>query len=418
MSLEQFIKPNLRESRESETLLINQTSLALQANNHTVYKMGFGQSPFPVPRHVVDSLRLNAEQKEYMSVQGDISLRRAIANCHRKFQNKNWHEDDIVIGIGSKILLYCVMAAFKHADVIIPAPSWVSYEPQAELAGHNIHWLATSFESKWKINAEQIEQLFADNREPTKPAILVLNYPSNPTGQTYTDAELASLATVLKKHNVIVIADEIYALLSFGRPHHSIEDFYPEGVITTSGLSKWGGAGGWRMGFLHVPKQLASLKERIIGVASETYSCAASPIQLAATEAYSETDLATVFLQQQNHALSHIATICHRKLADVGIRVHLAQGGFYLFPDFTAFESKLIERGILSSQDLVKRILEDTGVALLPGSAFGMPSHSYTARLAFVDFDGTAIVKDGLQDSSVSHLIEGIDKLCHWCHSL
>ena len=417
------ISKYLRKSKHSETLLVNQLSISRAENNQQVFKFGFGQSPFPVPVEISQALAESAHRKEYMSVQGHLPLREAIANFHKVQEGKNWHSDNIIIGAGSKVLLFCVMAAFKKAEILVPAPSWVSYEPQAKLAGHQVSWLDTSFTDKWKISAEQLDTFCTEREDPEVPLILILNYPSNPTGQTYHTQELARLAAVMRKHNIIVIADEIYSLLSYEKStdkqtNTSITDYYPEGCIVSSGLSKWCGAGGWRLGFMHIPAELEGLFSTVIGVASETYSCAPSPIQVAATKAYQEIELANSFLAKQIRLLNEISEYCTKKLTKSDIKVHCAEGGFYLFPDFSNYKDKLTKINIMTSEQLTSALMNDIGVALLPGSAFGMAKSSLTTRLAFVDFDGEQVNDPSISSAQFDKVKSGIEQLCLWLSAL
>lgn len=409
------LKPHIRSSKQSQTLVINQLSLERAANGETVFGFGFGQSPFPVPAEIRDVLAESAHRKEYMSVQGHPPLRDAIASFHNKIENKDWNADQIVVGAGSKILIYCLLAALHRAEVLLPAPSWVSYEPQAKLAGHKVSWIGTTFDDQWRLTPEQLQQFCNARPDPTIPLVLVLNYPSNPSGQTYSAEQLESLAAVMRKHNIVVIADEIYSLLSYEKKHATLEEFYPEGCIVSSGLSKWCGAGGWRLGFIRIAEQIGSEFFRaVVGVASETYSCAPTPIQLAATRAYSDPVLAKAFLAKQTRLLRDVSRYCSEKLRHAGVNVHSAQGGFYLFPEFTNFRRKLNARGIHTSEELTAALLADTGVVLLPGSAFGMPAESLTARLAFVDFDGEQILNTGASTPEFSKVKQGIDEICAW----
>lgn len=423
MQFPSYIAKFLRESKHSETLLVNQLSLARAKSNQTIYKFGFGQSPFPVPKAITQSLADAAYRKEYMSVQGHLPLRQAIANFHQLKEEKNWHSENIIIGSGSKVLLFCVMAAFEQAEILLPAPSWVSYEPQAKLAGHKVSWLNTTFNDKWQISPQQLDAFCNQRDNPEIPLILILNYPSNPTGQTYDAKQLTNLAAVMRKHKIIVIADEIYSLLTFKNnvaqtDYASLANFYPEGCIVSSGLSKWCGAGGWRLGFLHIPPQLDLLMSTVVGIASETYSCAPSPIQIAATKAYQDLELADEFLTKQIKLLNEISQYCANELQNVGLEVHAAQGGFYLFPDFVNFKEKLHTLGIETSEQLTATLMSDIGVALLPGSAFGMDKTSLTVRLAFVDFDGEQIFKNGYSNGEFHKIKMGIKQLCQWLSGL
>ncbi|MDG1473561.1 MAG: pyridoxal phosphate-dependent aminotransferase [Porticoccaceae bacterium] len=406
---------NLRSYTESQTLLINQQSNRRAMNGEQVFRFGFGQSPFPVPNEICSALANSAARKEYMSVQGDYKLRDAITCFHRRKENKRWDANQIIIGPGSKILIYCLMAAFHRAEVVIPAPSWVSYAPQAKLAGHKVSWLQTTVDNKWRITPQELYDFLIIRDDQQIPLLFIFNYPSNPTGQSYTRTELKELAKVFKQFNVIVIADEIYSLLSYETDYATLEEFYPSGTITSSGMSKWCGAGGWRLGFVHVPEALGKAYfNSVIGIASETYSCAASPIQVAATAAYELHELADTFLTSQILALSHISSYCSKTLRQAGIVVHEAQGGFYLFPDFSLFTEELKQRDIISSQQLTSTLLSETGVALLPGSAFGMPNSSLTARLAFVDFDGAQIFNNQVHIIEFNKIKAGINRLITW----
>ena len=406
---------NLRSYTESQTLLINQQSNLRAMNGEQVFRFGFGQSPFPVPKEICSALANSAARKEYMSVQGDPKLRDAITCFHHRKENKLWNSNQIIIGAGSKILIYCLMAAFHRAEVLIPAPSWVSYAPQANLAGHKVIWLQTTVENQWRITPQELHDFLTTRDDKQIPLLFIFNYPSNPTGQSYTKTELQELAKVFKQFNVIVIADEIYSLLSYQTDYTTLEEFYPNGTITSSGMSKWCGAGGWRLGFVHIPEALGEAYfNSVIGIASETYSCAASPIQVAATAAYELHELADTFLARQILALSHISNYCSETLCQAGVVVHEAQGGFYLFPDFSPFTEALKKRNIVSSQQLTRTLLTETGVALLPGKAFGMPDTSLTARLAFVDFDGAQIFDHQVNTIEFSKIKKGIDKIIKW----
>lgn len=412
------INSYLRSGKESETLLINQISLLRANNNQKVYKFGFGQSPFLVPKKISNALAKAAPRKEYMSVQGDLQLRKSIANFHRKMENRHFHEDQIIVGAGSKILIFSIMAAFEKAEVILPAPSWVSYEPQAKLVGHKVDWIQTRFEDKWSLTQDSLDQYCNNREDPNIPLILVLNYPNNPTGQTFNSEQLKELAAVMKKHNVIVIADEIYSLLKFKDRQDSIANYYPEGCIVSSGLSKWCGAGGWRLGFVHIPKELGKeLFQAVIGVASETYSCAPAPIQVAATTAYNDINLANEFLSLQTTLLEQVNDYCTTALNKIAVKTHPCEGGFYLFPDFSNFKVQLNNNKIFTSNDLTTAIMDVTGVALLPGTAFGMKPESLTTRLAFVDFDGSQILNQS-DEANFDQVKQGIDSLCGWLQSL
>lgn len=410
---------DLQTISHSETLLINELSRSLEAKDKKIYKFGFGQSPFPLPASVVAELQKHAGRKDYMPVQGLAPLRQAVADFHTQVDKLDWQAQRVIIGAGSKILIYAVMAAFKQADVLLVAPSWVSYEPQAKLCGHTVYRIQTSLEDNWRLTPESLERCCNNRKEPHHPMILVLNYPGNPDGLTYTASELERLATVCRDNKVLLISDEIYGLLNHKGEHQSIARYYPEGTIVTTGLSKWCGAGGWRLGVCHVPLALGdALMQRMLGIASETWSCVCSPIQLAAIKAYDYNSEIQQHLAKQRKILARLGRQCSDALNDANIVTPAPQGGFYLFPDFELWRDQLASRGINTSTELTRAILQQTGVALLPGEAFGMPASSLTVRLSYVDFDGgkaLACYSDNDKlDQVTAKVNEGIKAMIDW----
>ena len=411
--LSERLETHLRATQHSQTLLLNQLSSSRADGQKPVYRFGFGQSPFPVPDHIVDALRDAASRKEYLDVEGLPALRTAVAGFHSSLHAQSWNPEQVIIGAGSKILLYCLLAAVQDADVALVTPGWVSYEPQARLAGHRVHRLQTCFEQEWRLTPVILDQFCSQRQASTRPLFLILNYPGNPDGLAYSGHQLAALAKVLRRHHVIVISDEIYGLLHHQGQHTSLGDYYPEGTIVTGGLSKWCGAGGWRLGTAHIPAQLGSgYRQAVIGVCSETYSCAAAPVQHAAVVAYSPDPRLTQYLERQRVILADTGNWCANQLRRSNVNVHDPEGGFYLFPDFSAYRDTLKARGITTAAELTHALLEDTGVALLAGSAFGMPDTSLTARLAYVDFNGGSALAG--TPGNTQHLEEGVTRLCNW----
>ncbi len=221
-----------------------------------------------------------------------------------------------------------------------------------------------------------------------RPRMLVLNYPSNPTGLTYRSEELRDLARVAQKHGVLLLADEIYAELHHKGQHASIAKWYPEGTIVSTGISKWIGAGGWRLGAFVFPHELRGLLDAMACVASETYTSTSAPVQHAALVAFDGGDDIEKYLSQVRRVLAALGRWCSRRLAAAGLHCAQPVGGFYVFPDFAPIAERLRARGITTSMALSERLLEETGVALLPGEVFGRDPEELTARLAYVDFDG------------------------------
>ncbi|GAA0694924.1 aspartate transaminase AspB [Marinobacterium maritimum] len=416
MSIDAFLRP----INHSETLLINERSDQL-ATSRQVYRFGFGQSPFPVPAGVTEVLSLHAHEKAYLPVQGLKSLREAVATFHRQQDHVDWQPERVLVGPGSKLLIYVVMAAFTRAEILLVSPSWVSYEPQARLAGHRVSRLQADASTEWRLTPAMLE-VFCQNREsPELPLLLVLNYPGNPSGTTYSEAQLQALAEVMRRHQVLVISDEIYGMLHHRGEHRSLARYYPEGTLVTGGLSKWCGAGGWRLGVLHVPEALSSnLLPRLLGVASETWSCVAAPVQHAAAEAYRFGPEVEHYVQRERQILSRLGQRAAARLNEAGVLTAAPEGGFYLFPDFGPWREPLMASGITTSDQLCSRLLQEAGVALLPGSAFGMPASELVTRLSYVNFDGAAALQaeEAELDDILQPVLAGLDAIHGWLGQL
>lgn len=408
-----------RGRKTSATIRINERSKELQKNGREIYFFGLGQSPFPVPNCVIKALQDNAHQKDYLHPQGLWELREAVAAFHREYDQVVADAKHVLIGPGSKELMFILQLAF-YGDIITPSPCWVSYRPQSEIIGRNSVHLPTTYKNRWRVQAEDLEKLCEDDRE--RPRLIILNYPGNPEGQTYNKDELQAIAQVARKYKIIVLSDEIYGLLNFSGKHTSIARYYPEGTIISSGISKWCGAGGWRLGTFVFPPQFNSLLQTMVSIASETFTSVSAPIQYAAIRAYQMGEEIEQYLSNSRKVLQLIATYCYEKLSNAGIHLWEAQGGFYLFLDFSAFRSVLEKNGINNSWQLCEKLLEDTGVAILPGSDFQRCQSEYTVRMAYVDFDGKqalrACEKTELNEEFLSiycpKIQQGMEKMIHW----
>lgn len=405
----------------SATLGINERSNALIAEGKTVFKMGLGQSPFPVPEKVRASLSENAHQKDYLPVRGLPELRKAVADFHRRTQGIDRSADDVLIGPGSKELMFILQLVY-YGDLVIPTPSWVSYAPQAHMLGRNVRWLDTHAENRWALTPEELDKYCAE--DPCCPRIIILNYPSNPTGCTYDESELKDLAEVSRKYGLLVLSDEIYSELHYEGAHESIAKYYPEGTIVSSGLSKWAGAGGWRLGTFLFPENLRWLLDAMAVVASETFTSTSAPIQFASISAFEGGPEIKRYLNLSRKVLEALGHHLHRMLEDGGVETPYPEGAFYMFPSFNTFRESLLKRGIIKSSVLCEKILEETGVAMLPGCSFGRPENELTARLAFVNFDGERALaeaqahKGDLDEAWLKthcgDAVEAIRRVCDW----
>jgi len=383
-----YLNPNIIGLKESPTLRINQHCKELAAQGRHVYKLGLGQSPFPVPEPVVNALRLYAPQKDYLPVQGLPELRKAVAEFHRKKDGVDIMPGNVIIGPGSKELLFLLQMVFD-GEVITPSPSWVSYVPQAKIIGNTIHVLHTTSSAQWRLKPEQLDEFCRkNNSNGNKKYLLILNYPGNPDGITYGRESIMELAETARRNNIFILSDEIYGQLHHAGNHVSIAKYYPEGTIISSGLSKWCGAGGWRLGTFSFPPNLRWLLEAMAAVASETYTSVSAPIQYAAVQAFLCGAEIENYLWHVRKILSLLGNEFAAIIKQGNIVVNDPTGGFYLFIDLTPLKKKLNNRGILNSTLLCDRLLEETGIAILPGVDFNRPPDELSARLSYVDFDG------------------------------
>ena len=376
---------NVRGLSPSATLAINERSALLIQDGRRIFKLGLGQSPFPVPEPVVESLRQNAHRREYLEVKGLAALREAVAKYHRRTHGVDRHAENVLIGPGSKELMFLLQMVY-YGDLVIPTPAWVSYAPQASIIGRHVRWISTLAANCWKLQPGELEQLCRD--DPGRPRIVILNDPNNPTGQTYEAAELRALADVARRYRVVVLSDEIYGETHHEGRHVSMAEFYPEGTIISTGLSKWCGAGGWRLGTFTFPDHLKWLLDAMAVVASETYTATSAPIQFAATTAFDGCPAIDEYLEHCRRILRELGRFCASRLSEADLTVAPPRGAFYVFPDFKPVRTTLRNRGIFTSAELSERLLDETGVATIPGASCGRPPSELTLRMAYVDFDG------------------------------
>jgi aspartate aminotransferase len=408
-----LIKKNLINLEPSATLAINERSKELISKGKKVYRFGFGQSPFPVPNRIVSTLKENADKKAYLPMQGLPNLREAISDYLTKKTGSVFLKDNIIITPGSKEGMFLMHMAFD-GNIILPAPSWVSYAPQAKIASNKVHWIQTSAENNWFPTAAELEKKIRSIKN--KNIILILNSPNNPSGTTCNN--LKELSKVAKKYKIIILSDEIYTDLKFDKKYESISKYYPEGTCITGGLSKWCGAGGWRLGFFAAPKQLNMLMDNLKVLASETFSTVNSPVQYAAVEAYQGNY--KEFKLKTTNILQAVGMYVYENLRSNKVLINPPQGGFYLMPEF-------INNKFKTSSDLCVAILKETGVALLPGSAFGFKPGKMLVRLSFTDFDGSNFLSNVSLDNDVSrfdvekyapNVVAGVKILSNWAKKL
>ncbi len=408
------VKKNILSLKESATLAINERSKELIKKGKKVYRFGFGQSPFQIPEKIVETLKQNAYKKEYLPIQGLPELRKKISEYLLKKTGVNYSKDNILITPGSKEAMLLIHVAF-NGEILTPAPSWVSYEPQAQIGLNKVHWLETSQINNWFPTARELENKLKKIGKK-KNLILILNSPNNPSGAICNN--LKELAKVAKKYKLIILSDEIYTDLSFDNNYKSISKFYPSSTFISGGLSKWCGAGGWRLGFLAVPNGLKDFMNSLKSLASESYSTVNTPTQFAAVEAY-KGDYEDYKLKVRA-ILQAVGNYVYSNLKSNKVLINPPQGAFYLMPEFKNKKFK-------NSAQLCDAILNDTGVAMLPGSDFGFNPKKMLTRLSYTDFDGIEFFKNTSDYKTIDvkmvkryapNVVEGTTKLSNWAKNL
>ena len=408
-----MIKDIIKNLKSSSTLKINEISQKLESEGKKIYKFGFGQSPFQVPIDVIDELKNNAYQNKYLPMQGLSELRTAISKYASSQNNQNYKAENIIVGPGTKELMFLLQLLFD-GDILLPTPSWVSYAPQALLGRNKVCWIETTSENNWFPTAEEIEKTILKNKD--KNYLLFLNSPNNPSGQICNN--LKEISFIAKKYNILILSDEIYSELSFNKDFKSISEFYPEKTIISNGLSKWCGAGGWRLGYFIIPEALTELKNSIKNLASETFSSVSAPIQYAAIAAYSNNH--NEYINDSRSILKAVGEYVFENLKSNTISINKPQGGFYLMPEF-------LTQKFSTSEEMCSNILNETGVALLPGSDFGFSKERMIARLSFTDFNGGEFMQNIKKTKKIDinaiskfapKIIEGTKKLKLWSELL
>ena len=408
-----MLKDIVKNLEPSSTLKINEVCRQLEEKGKKIFKFGFGQSPFQVPVSIVNELKNNAHQNKYLPMQGLDGLRKSVAKYTSIKKNYSYSPDNVIIGPGSKELMFLLHVIFD-GEIILPAPSWVSYAPQAIIGRNKIQILQTKREDNWFPTGSEIEKIILKDKK--KKYLLFLNSPNNPSGQICENLE--EISEVTNKYNLIILSDEIYSELSFNDNYKSISSFCPEKTIISTGLSKWCGAGGWRLGYFIIPENLKIIKETLNVLASETFSAVSAPIQYAAIQAY-EGDHKN-YIKSSREILKFVGNYVYENLSSNKVLINKPQGGFYIMPEF-------INAKFESSSKMCNKILNETGVALLPGSDFGFNKERMLARLSFTDFNGEKFMKEYEKDNLLDNqliknlapkVVEGVDKLKKWSESL
>jgi aspartate aminotransferase len=353
--------------KPSPTLAVTAKANELKAAGKDVVGLGAGEPDFDTPAFIKDAAikAINTGFTKYTPVDGTASLKKAIIAKFQRDNGLSYEPKQILVSCGGKQSFYNLAQALLNSgdEVIIPAPYWVSYPDMVLLADGVPVIVEAGIEQHFKMTAAQLEAAITPRTK-----LLVINSPSNPTGVAYNAAELSALGEVLRRHPQIYIAtDDIYEhILWTGEKFHNLLNVCPDlydRTIVLNGVSKVYSMTGWRIGYCGGPKDLI---EAMTNIQSQSTSNPTSISQVAA-EAGLNGDQSCVAMMTQAFKERHDYVYKMLKAMD-GVEVAPADGTFYIFPSF----QKVIERlGLANDIAFAELLLNEGGVALVPGSAFG-----------------------------------------------
>lgn len=379
-----MISSRALELQPSATLKITGRAKELQREGKSIISLSAGEPDFPTPTFICDGAveAIRNGEHGYTMNTGTPELRDAICTKLKRDNGLDYSPDQIVCSNGAKQSVgFSLFAMINPGDeVIIPAPYWVSYPAMTRLAQGIPVPLRTSFEDNYRLTPEQLEVAITD-----KTRVLILCSPSNPTGSCYSKKDLERLANVLRKHpNISIISDEIYEYIVFDDEHISLLNVAPDlkdRVALINGFSKGFAMTGWRLGYLAGPKELV---KAVAKIQSQETSAPSSISQAAGLAAYSGTldkvlEMRASFKERRNFMVEQLNGI-------EGVSCFSPGGAFYVFPDISSYLNSTTPLGkpVQSSTDLCLYLLDEAGLALVPGDAFGEPNGlrmSYAAAM-------------------------------------
>ena len=357
----------------SATLAVNNKANELRAQGVDVVNFGVGEPDFPTPANI-GAKGIEAIQKgftKYTPSAGIPDLRKAIVAKLKRENGLEYTVGQTMACVGAKQALFLALQVLVGPgdEVVIPGPYWVSYTEMAKLCDATPVFVETSQDEDFKLTPARLRAACT----PRSKALL-LNYPNNPTGCSYTREELKAIADVCLEKGIFIVSDEVYEHLIYdGGSHVSIASLSPEIyniTVTTNGVSKAYAMTGWRLGYAAGPQDIISA---MIRIQEHMNTNTSSITQYAAVEALNgpqETVHAMVqeFKKRRDYMYERLAAM-------PGVKIRKPPGAFYMFPDISALFGKSIRgRQINSDMDLVESILTDGHVAVVPGSGFGSPN--------------------------------------------
>ncbi len=352
--------------KPSPTLAVAAKAAQMEAQGKDVIGLGTGEPDFDTPQHIKNAAIAAIESgfTKYTPVDGIVELKEAIIKKFKRDNGLDYQLNQILVSVGGKQSCYNLCAAFieEGDEVIIPAPYWVSYPDIVLLAGGKPVIISTTPKDRYKITPEQLAKAITP-----KTKLFFINSPSNPSGVAYTFAELKALAEVLIKHPQVLIAtDDMYEHIIWSQPFVNILDASPElyhRTIVLNGVSKAYAMTGWRIGYAGGPAPLISAMKTVQSQSTSNPCSIAQKAAVAALNGGEETVRAMVKAFHERH--DYVV----QRLNDIkGVEVIPADGTFYIFP---SVQPIIERRGFANDIEFADRLLQEVGVALVPGSAFG-----------------------------------------------
>ena len=396
-----IISDSLKRIKPSPTIAVTQKARELKASGKDVIGLGAGEPDFDTPNNIKEAAikAIKDGDTKYTAVDGTQILKEAIVNKFKRENNLDYTTDQITVGAGGKHVIYNLMMATlnKGDEVLIPAPYWVSYPDIVLLAGATPVAVECSEEQDFKITAKDLESKITNNTK-----WLIINSPSNPTGSTYSEQEIKNLSQVLKRNpHVNILSDDIYEHITYGGFKFFTIAQIPElknRVVTMNGVSKSYAMTGWRIGYAAGPKEII---KAISKIQSQSTTNPSSISQAAAVEALNGNQdfisiRAKAFEERRDFVVNTLNSIN-------GIECLKPDGAFYVFPSCKNLIGKKDINGkkIENDTDFVQSLLENNGVAVVQGSAFGLEGYF---RISYA--------------TSMENLKKALKKISDFCESL
>ena len=380
----------------SATMAVDAKAKELKAKGIDIVGFGVGEPDFDTPQYIKDAAiaALKAGKTKYTATSGIPELRKAIAEKLLRENNLKYMPEQIIVNIGAKHSVYESMQAVidEGDEVILPAPYWVTYPETIKLAGGVMKVIQTDIANSYKITPEQLKKAITK-----KTAMLLINSPNNPGGFTYTPDELKAIAKVLEGTDIMVLSDEIYEKLIYGDTKFvsfaSLSEDAYERTIAINGFSKTFAMTGWRLGYTAGPIEVIKAMDRL---QSHMTQNPVSFVQAGGLAAFGDphNEVEKMRLEFEKRA----KYMAGRLNAIEGVKCPQPTGAFYCFADVSAHYGRTIGGvKIQNSMDFASALLQQAGVALVPGGPFGCDKN---VRLSFA--------------TSMGQITKGLDRIEKW----